>query len=416
MADDLDELFPNLAPILRKMEGGATAQPFVDPLRANPDHNGVTTEDIQAYFSNRLSPNRQMFRAGVGGPPPPAGQWDAPGGNNGATNEPIPGTFAQQEPAQEGEHEQTDTSLDTGDRQVPSTPPDPSNNPQQTPQPGPGEMPQSTQTGDGDPSHQTPPAPNQVPDTQQQAPSDYVLLGDQRIPRARVEAYLAFDQRLQSDPELAKLLSDYVQGGGQPPSQQQAPAQPDPLSTLPEEYRDDPAILAVVQLMQQQMVPLTEQVQRLQAITQQQYDDLAVRNQRDLTAAVDRSIAQFQAAKKLTGEEVTELRKIAADMNVADGLFNKYQDAHVATEKALELAYYSTEKFRQREFQVSQQAQQQATRRKQNLNALGGTSGSSPRTTPAPVSAEARRQAMLAEVGSMFQGSWTGDNNEGNNN
>lgn len=431
----LDELFPNLAPVLRGMEGRAG----VDTLRADPEHSGVTDADISAYFAHRLNgggrtiapvvsgqvPVGPTFRSGTTGAPPVGGMEDGP----------------------------------VNQADVPATPPRQGNQPPNpSPPVQPAEMPQPFQTeGDGqdgndDKTDSTPDgtAPGSTDDLQDgaagagdeggagvlapPAPPSVIDLGDGVVvPRDRILAYEQFNERLAQDPQLAQLIQEYVttgrvpgrgDGGGQgvpgPQSGQPAASAPaaSPFDNPPADFVDDPAFMAVWEANRAaynaQQATINQLAQSQQLAMQQQAQEQQQRN----IAIVNQASEAFKASRNLTDDDVMKLRATAARLNVLDSLLSGIDpltgapsspDPISAVQRSLEIAYYSLPEYRARDLTNSQQQQTQERRRKAKVGSLSGSSGSVPRSTPAPTTPEGNRAAMLSEVGAMMNGSWTGE-------
>jgi hypothetical protein len=413
MSDDndatLDQLFPNLAPYLRDNVNAVTNIPDTG------ERSTVTMEDVDRYMQGKLTP---MFRSGQGAPPPKAG-WDGP--TNDPANETPGRVVAETNPPQPAPDPDAPTP-DTGDRQVPSSPPGAGNDSTSTPTPTPAEMPQPFQEPGTD-SQQTPPnettnVTNEttVPTAQPQDGEQFVQLGDITIPRSRLEAYLALDQELARSPELRETLRQHFerQVGVSPPTNlpqpaaqqpQPSPIPDDPFSSIPEEYRDDP----VVQVAQRAFQAQQAEIARLNAIFAAQQQEVAQQRMIEFNKAVETGTMNFQRAHSLTDEDMVRLRTQAAQLNVVDNLLPQLGPVG-AVERALETAYFMDPSFREKELARVAAEQRNDSAKKQKLAAISGSSGSVPRTTPAPTTEEGRRAAMIADVGAMMNGTWTGDN------
>lgn len=423
----LEELFPHLAPALRGMEGRAG----VDSLRGDPEHHGVTDDDISAYFADRLNGNGRTlapvvsgqvpvgptFRSGTTGVAPKGGMEDGPDAQQGSPTHPT-------QPVQQSSNDSQD-GLPQDDDQAGSTPagtaPETTDDQDDTDLGEAGEGGDQSGTG-GDGTLQPPPPP---------APPELIDLGDGVVvPRERVLAYEEFNARLADDPTLRSLIQEYVTTGRVPgrgdegvaPTPQattpSAPA-PTPYDNPPADYADDPAFMAIWEANKAaynaQQATIAQLIQA-QQFTQQR--DAEAEQQRNV-AIVNQAAEAFKTARGLTDDDVMKLRTTAARLNVVDSLLSGIDpltgapsnpDPIQAVQRALEIAYYSMPEYRNRDITNAQQQQRDEKKRKAKVGSLSGSSGSVPRTTPAPTTPEGNRAAMLAEVGQMMNGSWTGDN------
>jgi hypothetical protein len=120
----------------------------------------------------------------------------------------------------------------------------------------------------------------------------------------------------------------------------------------------------------------------------------------------------FAQQHSLSPDEVSRIRLAAGRMNVLDSLMSGIDpitgapskpDILTAVERSLEIAMYADPSFRSKVFQQEVKANRATMQKRKKLAGIGGNSGSAPRSTPPP---ENPHQAMLAEVASMFSGSW----------
>lgn len=394
MPDELESIFPDLAPFLRDT-------PLV--TMSHGDNNAtlnenVTMEQVDEYMRGKMHP---QFRSGQSGPAPKSG-WDAPGGNDPNVFAPgqLPSSQAHEPDPNEGtrnpdtgEQNDPNTAPDTGEREVPSTPPAPANDPSQTPQPTPAEMPQPFQQPD-DPNATPPPRPNEVP-------QGIYNVGGRLVTQEQLDSLLAFQDTIAQDAELRATIEQHF-AGGRSSSPGSPPPSDDPLASLPEEYRDDPGIQALAKLITQQ----SSELQRLSQAVNVQYETQASRQAREFETAVATGLANFQTARNLSDEDMAAIRTEAARLNIVDAYAQSLPPV-AAVEKALEVAYFANETYRKREIDAQAQASRQDTTRKQKLAAISGSSGSTPRVQPAPTTPEGNRRAMVDAVGQMMNGTWT---------
>jgi hypothetical protein len=394
MPDDLDELFPNLAPILKGWGSSSSGSLPTD------EHGGVTDEAVAEYVRQRMSSGQPVgpnplidgqsgrppqFQTGVSGVAPKDSYVEPDAGSGGGIPAPIPA------PA---------------DTDVPPEEPPP----------------------DETPLVDIPPAPPPVPDdTPPPPPAEDVVVGDQRIPRSRIEQYAQLDARMRDDPRWARFVTDYLATGQVPVERVQVPQAPPvppapqyaPLPPLPAEYADDPVTSQLHAGLNAALVDLrARQEQITQAImAQQQVQFATAQSQND--ALVMRASRDFMERKGLTPEEMKRLEQVTADLNILPSFLRGRHpvygtpfkgDPIAAVDAALDVAYNAIPEYRAKE-EAKVQAQRRADHAKrQKLAGVSGSSGSVPRMQPAPTTEAGRRQAMVSEVGAMMNGEWSEPN------
>lgn len=363
----IEELFPELQGILDNWE---TAPQANDGLE---NENGIEPSDIEQAMQARLaqSPFMPQFQSGQTAPPPPQSHVE-----DGGPPAPTPQSVAP--PAS-----------------VESVP-----------------------TGEGQPGAQTP-----APQTDETFVVGHDEQGQEiRVSRDQALRYFQFDQDFQNDPQLRSLVLDYYQGRGnegqvQPPASEPAP-QPAPapvtssVQEVPELDLDDPAIRFLLQQQQQ----LAEQVQMLAGGVQQTQSQQQAQQQAQNEALIKRAMTSFQTEHSLNDDSMNNIRQAAARLNVLPSLMQGVDpitgapsrpDPLTAMERAFEIAMMMSPEHRQQEFAREVQRRVTDSRRKQKLAGLSGSSGSVPRTTPAPTTEQGRRSAMIDEIRQMQEGGWS---------
>lgn len=392
---DVDGLFPELSSILTAFD--ATQVNGGDPLASDPEHSGITQEQVDAFFNANpsirplppLLPNQQnvgpQFRSGTSAQPP-VGGIEGPNGIQ-------PGTETQ-------------------------PPPQPTAPPQSFQAPAPSQIPA--------PSPQAPTGPS---DSQQQPQFDPQELAQLR----------AIREQLQSDAELRAKIADHFVGraapqvvgprtatASEPPAQpiaqpqafQPAPTPQQPFQTsqppsqLDELDLEDPTIRFLWETIQQQNQTLAatqQQIQQTQQITASQVSQ-QVNDQYQVAAK------GFADKYQLEDNDITHLSEVAARLGVMPQLLSGVDpltglpvrpDVIAAVDRALEIAYFTDAKYRQREWDRQGQQRKADAQRQQRLAAVSGSPASAPRSTPAPTTQEGRRDAMLGEVAQMLRGDWS---------
>lgn len=385
---NIEELFPELRGILDNWETGTPAANGNGNLNGFENENGVEPTDIEQAMQRRMAAMPfPQFQTGQSAPPPPAAHVEDGGG-----------------PQQQQQTQQN--------------------------QPPPGEpipAPQSQQ-----PPQQPPP-----PETEQ------VIIGQNEngtpitVPISRLQAYAQFDEEFQSDSGLRQAVLDYYaqQGLGSPvppttgvgtemvPQSPPAP-QPSPSPTYPAPFPDsqpqvppgvdidDPNVQFLVQQNQQ----LQQQIQMLAGGVQHTVQQQQAREQAEHNSMINRAMTSFKDQRGLDDTQMETVRMAAARLNVLPSLMAGVDpitgtptkpDPLTALDRAFEIAYMQIPEFRTREFGRVIQQRVTDNRRKQKLAGLSGSSGSVPRTSPAPTDAPGRRAAMIDEIRQMQNGEWS---------
>lgn len=277
--------------------------------------------------------------------------------------------------------------------------------------------------------HTAPPEgePETAPDTatpepSPESPDDFVELDGTRYPRSQVSAAAEFQRHLTGDPQLQRLITDYLTGQSVQPTQTvTTPSEPaEPAQPPADLDLDDPSVRALYNLVRDQQTYINEQIGQLSQGLRTTYDSsmAAQRNQIDGQWRV--ASAAFAKDHALDQGEVENLGQVAARLGVLPQLMQgvdpitgapSQPDPIRAFDRALEIALYMVPEYRDKEFRRSVSTMQQEAQKRKLLGAVGGSSGSVTRTTapPQPGSPEAKR-AMLAEVGSMLNGDWNEPN------
>jgi len=249
----------------------------------------------------------------------------------------------------------------------------------------------------------------------EETPSDFLELEGVRYPQSQIAAAARFQQQLATDPNLQQLITNYLAGA---PAQVEHPASPvgdgsAPTGPPPDLDLDDPSVAALYRLYQTQ----TEQLNQLQYginLTANQQ----IESQRQQVASVySLAAAKFGEDHGLDAKDVETLSRVGARMNLMESLSQGMdpitgtpgpKDLSLAFNRALEIAMYSVPEYRDREFRRSVSSQREEAQKRKLLGAVGGSSGSTPRTqqAPAPGTPAARRE-MVKEVAAMLNGDWS---------
>lgn len=351
----------------------------------NGGQSNVSMEDVEAFLASQFQ--RPTFQPGVGAPPPTGGV------------EPPSGTPA-------GQFSASDIPAD-----------DPSTVPPTT-------LPTDEGEGIGD----------EEDDDESEDEEDDELA---QLSPEQLRAYAQLDTIFRNDPNLQHILSAYLRGeditpfikretpGGDgessPPvtaTGPNTPVSPGPLSTpttaptIDPQWLDDPVYRSLYDQQQRTLQHLEE----LQRATQTQQSIIHRQQESNTAAIVTRATRSFQQQHELSDEEINGLRNVAAKLNVVNSFMTGIDpvtgapvqpDPLMAVERALEIAMYADPKLRLKELQRLSAQDNADSQRKKKLGAIAGSSGSVPRSNPAPTTKEERRESMVREVADMLQGSWT---------
>lgn len=450
MADELAQLFSNVPGILGQLtdwNGGTTPPPTDDGLAAFPDHGGVTDEQVSAWLaqrtgrvgpppvvSNQAAPSQPQFLPGQGQRTPPPGGMEDGGGASGQNAPVVPGRVESPTP-------QAPPYAPQPPAPVPSPPP--SDQGQQEPTPSSISPSPAPQSGQG-----------AVPPVQLPAPADIIEFNGQQIPKSKLESWIAFQQAVDSDPELQRTLRQIQSGTYQPPTYQspqpypgyppvqqyEQPSVPGPFtvpqynvppgqqnyqpqptppfgqpSAIPQlsaEDLQDPTIAALYGMLQQQ----SQQIQSVSQAAMVAQQVAIERAQQEQAATVQRVAMEYQQQNNLTAEQMQQVYGIAGRLNVLPSLFEGIdpitnlpcpRDPAYAVKRTFDIAAAQVPELQQRQIVAQQQRQEQDAEHQRKLSALSGSSGSAPRTTPAPRNAQERAAALNGEVSAMLNGTWS---------
>ena len=231
--------------------------------------------------------------------------------------------------------------------------------------------------------------------------TDYIQLGDVRVPQEEAERVAKFWDWMNTNPDEAMKFVGYMTGeyqliphGQQAPAQQQAPVQQQqPAEPVEDPYEDWDLLPDSVQ----ERLKKVDQLEGYLAQQQQtQQHALAQQNQKHVETAQ----AQFATAYDLSNEEVHRLATEAARLNIVPALLQETGDPIRAVERALEIVYLQSENGREREFNKRVAATESDAARKRKMASVGGSAGSVPRqdSDAVPGDAAGRRSAMVNEI------------------
>jgi hypothetical protein len=345
----------------------------VSDLATDPEHGGVTDNDLESFFA--ANPDLRPLA-------------------------PHPGrTLSNDLPSVDSGVPDGDEGEETPAESDPSSPS----------LPEPGAEPEEGESVDPD---ATSGLAQDLPDS---SSPDFLDIDGQHIPRSQVEAAARFQQQLVNDPQLRNLIQNYLAGttvteglAASPTGEGSAPVGP------PEELDlDDPQVRVLYTLLQQQ----SEQMSQLQRGVDASLNAHLQTQRQSIDSAWATASQSFAKDHDLSLEEVNMIGQVAARMNVAQGFAQttdpitgmpREADPVWAMTRALDTAMMQIPEYRDREFRRSVEQQQKDARKKKNLGAVGGNSGSVSRVVapPKPGTAEARA-AMNAEVAQMLSGEWS---------
>src|SRR5262245_11617165 len=181
-----------------------------------------------------------------------------------------------------------------------------------TPEPTPQPEPQPAETpSEGEPETVPEPA---TPEPSPESPEDFVELDGQRYARSQLNAAAQFQQHLAGDPQLQRLITDYLTGASiaqtpQTPQSRTIPSEPDTPAGPPADLDlDDPSVRALYALVQQQ----SDQLAQLQQGLRTTFDASMNQQRQQIDAQWRTASAAFGKDHDLEQTDVEKLGEIAA--------------------------------------------------------------------------------------------------------
>lgn len=230
---------------------------------------------------------------------------------------------------------------------------------------------------------------------------DQIEFLGRKLARDQAEALGQFYDWAQENPTYVQAFDAWLRGDYElvPAGQQaQAPAPADSSPQEEVEQEEDLSDLpASVRAKLTQFDAVQAQVERLNQAQ-------AAEQLRVAQTAVAKGKDTYQTRMGLTDEDMVELEGAAVRLGVLPNIAAQTNDMIRAVEETLDLAYWSTPKFR--EAALAKQAQQnnEALKRQRKANALGSSSGSVPRTASSSNTPQERREAMISELSKALNG------------
>lgn len=273
----------------------------------------------------------------------------------------------------------------------------------------------------------------------------------QSLTRQEIAAFAQFNDLLESDPSLARVILNHLRGGEPPSTGQVAgspdgrlvggayppvPPQPTPFPSSPQPWQQsvpqqwpnypaqpqqdldlsDPNVAYLYSQIQQQNAALTnyrQELQRHQTIFQN-------RMNQEYQAAVTEAIDQFRTQYELDEPTMSLVRQAASRLEVIPTIMNSGLDPvtglptdpspRAASFRAMEIAAFNLPQVRDVILSNEQYRNTQDAARKSKLRAVGGSSKTAPRTAPVPTTAQERRKAMIDVVNAWQNGTYQESN------
>lgn len=228
-----------------------------------------------------------------------------------------------------------------------------------------------------------------------------VLVNGKEISLEDIQRLYEFDQHLRANPDVAERVQAAVKPAVPPATETTPPAD---QGLTPPEWMDleDP----------QQKFMWDQHVATQTTLATLQQRDAAAEQQRINTQAVtdmDAALTVWKAAHpNFNEDQIVEVRKHAADMNIITSLMATTTPQQ-ALVRAMDLAALDKPELRTLYLDPEQHKiktrQQRSTERKGKLNALGGSTGSVPRTstTPRPMTDREATAQFAKELEESFQ-------------
>ena len=235
--------------------------------------------------------------------------------------------------------------------------------------------------------------------------TDYIQLGDVKVPQAEAERVAKFWDWMNTNPDEAMKFVGYMTGEYQLiPHGQQAPVQQQPQQQQQQYQQPQQApaedLYEDWDLLPDSVQDRLKKVDQLEGYLAQQHQTqqqaLAHQNQKHVETAQ----AQFGTAYDLSNAEVHRMATEAARLNIVHALLQETGDPVRAVERALEMVYLQSEDGREREFNKRIAATESDAVRKRKMASVGGSAGSVSRqdSDAVPGDAAGRRSAMVNEI------------------
>jgi hypothetical protein len=223
------------------------------------------------------------------------------------------------------------------------------------------------------------------PDSQApiQQPPAHTLSDDEY---ANFQYYSDIDRRLRNDPDFAARFKSALEDQPTQPSPV-SPAPPSP-DLIPDLEFQDPQYKALYDRLEAQ----SQVINRLDAYFNRQ-------SQIEAQAATERARTDFKSRYNLTEEQTNQYYNNAQLWGAsAQSLLASGRDAQTALNMILDATAWSDPDFRNSQIQAEAQRQLEDQDRKAKAGSLSGTSGSMPRTAPAPANESERRDAIITAI------------------
>jgi hypothetical protein len=232
----------------------------------------------------------------------------------------------------------------------------------------------------------------------------FVTVRGQQVPIADIERLHEFDQFLRSNPDAAQRVQAAVSKPVVP--EPAAPAEPANEVATPPEFLDldDPVHKFLWEQSQTQQKELLSIRQADIARQQEEINRRAV-------ADMDVALTRFRSAHpNFNDDQIESLRQHSASMNIIGAVMATTPDPVSALVRVLDLGAMDNEDLRTiylapPETPKETTQRQKSSSRKGKLNALGGSSGSVPRTSssPRPMSDRDAIDQFAKELSDSFQ-------------
>lgn len=236
-------------------------------------------------------------------------------------------------------------------------------------------------------------------------------LGDNRsLSRSQIEAYYQFEERLRTDPNLQKVISDYLSPQSPLPGETPVAPRTDTApargaTEIPEEYKDDPIV-----------GPLYNKIAQLESLVGNTQASIQAQQAASYNSIVNRARSSFKEQYKLDDKEIARVEEVAVRLGAVPAFMSGVDpitgmpvkpDPLNAVTRAMEIAYAQLPEVRKAaEDRVIAQGRDDRVK-KTKLSALSGP-GTNSKKTPVPVTQlneSERRDAMVREVAEMMNGS-----------
>lgn len=235
--------------------------------------------------------------------------------------------------------------------------------------------------------------------TEPESPSPrFVQVGNLSVPEEEIVSLLEFQNWARGNPDKMEAFGQYLRGEAQ--------------FVLPEPEKQpqidwsvvDPNIRSAYEQQQQRLEELQERMQSFEEPLTQIQEAQASQFRNEVQIALDAATGKIQDRFKLNDDELDQLADDAARLNIVPSLRAQGMEPQAALETALETAFWSGDRWRQRAIDEEIAARNGNDRRSRASQVTGTSGGGADGLPSVPRDEGERRKAMAAEIAEALRG------------